>query len=230
MTDVGDIFESDVRPVLRRLLHGLFASAEGKNLRRAIMEENPRDVVKLVVNGRYPDTIPLSSMPPQVLKVLPQLPPELEYRFIDRTLILLDVRRAHHRRLYDGCRPPLASRILRPWAPAGLSSLASSSPPRCARWRPSARGRPDPPSRHHRPPPVVALPNRPDSFKFAVIGDFGTGDRASVPSRRADGKAARALPLRARHHRRGQHLRRRASPGHEERSSRPRTRPCSMAA
>ena len=89
---VGDIFESDVRPVLRRLLHGLFASPEGKNLRRAIMEENPREVVKLVVNGRYPDTIPLSSMPPQILKVLPQLPPELEYRFIDRTLILLDVR------------------------------------------------------------------------------------------------------------------------------------------
>ncbi len=43
-----------------------------------------------------------------------------------------------------------------------------------------------PPSAHWRPesavetaqaPPVVALPNRPDSFKFAVIGDFGTGDR-----------------------------------------------------
>jgi predicted MPP superfamily phosphohydrolase len=26
--------------------------------------------------------------------------------------------------------------------------------------------------------PAVALPNRPDSFKFAVLGDFGTGDRA----------------------------------------------------
>jgi hypothetical protein len=26
--------------------------------------------------------------------------------------------------------------------------------------------------------PTVELPNRPDSFKFAVLGDFGTGDRA----------------------------------------------------
>ena len=26
-------------------------------------------------------------------------------------------------------------------------------------------------------PPLVALPNRPDSFKFAVLGDFGVGDR-----------------------------------------------------
>jgi hypothetical protein len=89
---VGDIFESDVRRVLRRLLHGLFAGPDGGNLRKAVMEENPGEVVKLVVNGRYPDTIPLSSMPPQILKVLPPLPEELEYRFIERTLILLDVR------------------------------------------------------------------------------------------------------------------------------------------
>ena len=27
-------------------------------------------------------------------------------------------------------------------------------------------------------PPIVDLPNRPNSFKFAVLGDFGTGDRA----------------------------------------------------
>ena len=90
---VGDIFERDVRPVLRRLLDGLFAGPDGSNLRRAVMEENPPgEVLKLVVNARYPDTVPLSSMPPQILKVLPPLPRELEYRFIERSLILLDVR------------------------------------------------------------------------------------------------------------------------------------------
>jgi len=87
----GDVFESDVRPVLRKLLAGLFKGPDGKKLRMAIAEENPGEAVKLVVNGRYPDTIPLSSMPPKVLQTLPQLPPELEYRFIDSTLILLDV-------------------------------------------------------------------------------------------------------------------------------------------
>ena len=56
------------------------------------MEENPGEVVKLVVNGRYPDTIPLSSVPPQILQALPPLPQELEYRFIETSLILLDVR------------------------------------------------------------------------------------------------------------------------------------------
>ncbi len=89
---VGDIFERDVRPVLRRLLHGLFAGPGGTNLRKAIMEENPPgEVVKLVVNGRYPDTVPLSSMPPQILQALPPLPEELSYRFIETSLILLDV-------------------------------------------------------------------------------------------------------------------------------------------
>jgi len=87
----GDIFESDVRPVLRRLLAGLFNGPDGKKLRMAVAEENPGESVKLVVNGRYPDTIPLSSVPPQVLRTLPQLPEELEYRFIQSTLILLDV-------------------------------------------------------------------------------------------------------------------------------------------
>lgn len=88
---VGDIFERDIRPVLRRLLHGLFAGVEGQKLLMSVMEENPGETVKLVINGRYPDTFPLSSVPPQILKALPPLPQELEYRFIQTSLILLDV-------------------------------------------------------------------------------------------------------------------------------------------
>jgi hypothetical protein len=87
----GHIFTRDARPVLRRLLYGLFTGPDGKNLRDAVMEENPGDAVKLVVNGRYPDTFPLSSVPPQILKALPPLPEELEYRFIQTSLIILDV-------------------------------------------------------------------------------------------------------------------------------------------
>ena len=88
---VGAIFVREVRPVLRRLLAGLFAGPDGKKLRMAVMEENPGEAVKLEVNGRYPDTIPLSSVPPQILRALPPLPDELAYRFIQTTLILLDV-------------------------------------------------------------------------------------------------------------------------------------------
>jgi hypothetical protein len=86
----GDIFERDVRPVIRRLLYGVFTGPDGRGLRGAIMEENPTEAVKLQINGRYPDTFPFSTVPAQVLKVLPPLPSELEYRFIGTTLILLD--------------------------------------------------------------------------------------------------------------------------------------------
>ena len=58
------------------------------------------------------------------------------------------------------------------------------------------------------------LPNRPDSFKFAVLGDFGTGSRQQFELGARDGESARALSLRDRHHRWRQHLRRRAPAGH----------------
>jgi hypothetical protein len=87
---VGEVFDPVARPYLRKLLYGIFAGPDGKRLRISIQEENPGAVVKLRVNGRYPDTIPFSTVPPQVLRNLPPLPDQLEYRFIDRTLILLD--------------------------------------------------------------------------------------------------------------------------------------------
>ena len=66
------------------------------------MDENPVDPValKLTVNGRYPDTVPLTTIPPQVLQTLPKLTEDLEYRFIGDWLILLDIARARHRGLH----------------------------------------------------------------------------------------------------------------------------------
>jgi hypothetical protein len=42
------------------------------------------------VNGRWPEGVPQPSMPLHVLAVLPRLPPELEYRFMNRDLVLWD--------------------------------------------------------------------------------------------------------------------------------------------
>jgi hypothetical protein len=85
----GDIFEKRSRAVFRRLLLGVFGGPDGKQLIASIMDENVGPI-KLEVNGRYPDTVPLSTMPPQVLESLPKLPEELQYRFIGRRLILFD--------------------------------------------------------------------------------------------------------------------------------------------
>jgi hypothetical protein len=86
----GDFFTKDTRAYFRRQLASVFKGAEGRQLKASIMDENPGPI-KLQVNGRYPDTVPLSTMPPQVLAALPRLPDELEYRFIADRLLLLDV-------------------------------------------------------------------------------------------------------------------------------------------
>lgn len=88
----GDIFTAEARPVIKRLLAQVFSGPEGKKLRSSIMDENPVDpsAIRLTVNSRYPDTVPLATVPPQVLQALPELSEDLEYRFVGDWLILLD--------------------------------------------------------------------------------------------------------------------------------------------
>jgi hypothetical protein len=85
----GDLFIKEVRSILRRQLARVFEGPDGKDLKEAVMEENAGPI-KLRVNGRYPDNVPLSTVPSQVLEALPKLPAELEYRFVGRRLILFD--------------------------------------------------------------------------------------------------------------------------------------------
>ena len=55
----GDIFTPEAEAVIKRLLATVFGGPEGKQLKASIMDENPVGL-KLVVNGRYPDAVPLS--------------------------------------------------------------------------------------------------------------------------------------------------------------------------
>ena len=85
----GDLFTPDMQAIVRDLVKQVFASGDAKALRASIMDDNPGPV-KLTINGRYPDTVPMASMPPDVLKGLPPLPDSLEYRFVGETLVLFD--------------------------------------------------------------------------------------------------------------------------------------------
>ncbi len=85
----GNMFTPEVQVVVRRLMGRVFGGADGAALKASIMDENPGPI-RLTVNGRYPDSVPLSTVPPQVLEGLPELPDELEFRFIGRHLILMD--------------------------------------------------------------------------------------------------------------------------------------------
>lgn len=86
----GDILTPEAQTVFRQLLARVFGGREGRELKAVILDENPGQI-GLKVNSRYPDEVPLSTVPPQVLSALPPLPKALEYRFIGERLILLDV-------------------------------------------------------------------------------------------------------------------------------------------
>lgn len=86
----GDILTPEAQTVFRQLLARVFGGRDGRELKAVILDENPGQI-GLNVNSRYPDEVPLSTVPPQVLSAMPPLPEELEYRFIGERLILLDV-------------------------------------------------------------------------------------------------------------------------------------------
>jgi len=85
----GDIFTPEMTAVVKRLMNRVFGGPGGWQLRSSIMDENVKSL-PLKANQRYPDAIPLTSMPPDILKALPALPEEMEYRFVGTQFILFD--------------------------------------------------------------------------------------------------------------------------------------------
>jgi hypothetical protein len=57
----------------------------------AIVDDNPGEFSK-PINASYPEDKPFSTVPPNILKILPRLPDDMEYHFLGRHLILLDTR------------------------------------------------------------------------------------------------------------------------------------------
>jgi hypothetical protein len=85
----GDIFTPEMTVFIKRVLNRVFSGRDGTQLRSSIMDENV-EYLALKTNQRYPDAYPRTTMPPDVLKALPELPEEMEYRFVGSQLILLD--------------------------------------------------------------------------------------------------------------------------------------------
>ena len=85
----GELFTPEAQPVIRRLMAAVFDGPEGRQLKASILDENPAGM-KVHVNMRYPDTVPVSTVPPEVLQTLPELAEDMEYRFVGRHLVLLD--------------------------------------------------------------------------------------------------------------------------------------------
>jgi hypothetical protein len=85
----GEYFTKDFELVVRQIVKADFAKRTAAE-RKALTVELPKGT-KVSINSIYPTTIPLITFPPNLLKALPDLPPELEYRIVNRDLILRDV-------------------------------------------------------------------------------------------------------------------------------------------
>jgi hypothetical protein len=86
---LGDVFKPAIASLFkRRLTHAIPRSA----LRGEALEPDraPRDESRLEVNDAFP-WIAQPRMPPAILATLTPLPPGLEYRFVYRDLVLVDV-------------------------------------------------------------------------------------------------------------------------------------------
>jgi hypothetical protein len=86
----GDIFVEEVRPVLIEAIREDLAKRSAAD-RKALVEDMPANT-KLAVNMTYPSSLPLGTVPARLLRELPDLPPELEYRIVARHLILRDAK------------------------------------------------------------------------------------------------------------------------------------------
>jgi hypothetical protein len=83
----GDILNPTLAPEIVRIVRDDLTSRERPD-RQAIVAEVPQMAIR--VNEEYPAGAPLATTPPRLLLRLPQLAPELQYRFVGRALILLD--------------------------------------------------------------------------------------------------------------------------------------------
>jgi hypothetical protein len=82
----GDIFTPAIARAFKKALLKVDDSAWAD-----IADDNPGEFSKRI-NASYPENKPFSTVPPNILAILPRLPEDMEYHFLGRHLILLDTR------------------------------------------------------------------------------------------------------------------------------------------
>jgi len=92
----GDILTPAVQRYLKDVIRTEVKGRAGRAVKDSTKAGNPATEgssksVPLEVNAPYPDSAPLSTVPPTLLLRLPTLPKELDFRFVGRHLVLHDV-------------------------------------------------------------------------------------------------------------------------------------------
>ena len=87
---IGEVFAPEYQPYFIKIVQDDFARRPAVD-RKALINELPKNM-KVDINTVYPTSLALATFPAGLLRKLPDLPPELEYRLVGRSLILRDVK------------------------------------------------------------------------------------------------------------------------------------------
>jgi hypothetical protein len=85
----GDIFTPEIRTRFRKLLAPELKGEDGRDTKDIVKDDAPASI-PFKVNASYPEGAPLPTVPAKLLLNLPTLPKQVEYRIIDKHLILRD--------------------------------------------------------------------------------------------------------------------------------------------
>ena len=85
----GEIFTTEIARYFRHQLKESLEGKKGRQILRSLLSAEPVTIA-LHVNVSYPENVPLQSTPASLLRKLPQLPEGLEYRLLNRELVLRD--------------------------------------------------------------------------------------------------------------------------------------------
>jgi hypothetical protein len=85
------MFTTQAATALKQIINSEMRGPGGKTARTTVLESSPKPI-PCTINSAYPSTEPVSTVPPDLLMKLPELPDNLEYRFVQEKLILRDAK------------------------------------------------------------------------------------------------------------------------------------------
>lgn len=85
----GQIFTPAASVLIRRIIKEEFVGYQRSELRQTVLDSDTKGI-PLKINLPYPESRELIAMSPTLLIALPQIPEQLRYRYIGRSLVLLD--------------------------------------------------------------------------------------------------------------------------------------------
>lgn len=85
----GNIFTPEIDAYFDRLIHSAY-QANTRGINATLECLNAIDEKELKPHDPYPEGAELTPMPPTILLHVPELPPELEYRVVNKDLVLRD--------------------------------------------------------------------------------------------------------------------------------------------